>query len=242
MTRPTPIRWTRRLRLMAAVPAAALLMTACAGDGGDDDVAADTVTDAEVGTDELAEQLGGLEVTVTGNVSEIIDQAAFQIDKDGLGDESIDETAEDRDFDDDYFDDDYDIYDGYDGDYDYYDYDYYTGYDDELDEFDETGVVVVAPNGSDVALEDSVQVNGTLRAFDEASLESIYDVDFDDEVYGGYDRQYVIVADSVKSVPNTAADATASDGSTTTAPNGSTTEPAGGGDTTGSSTTSTTAG
>lgn len=215
-------------RSLAGVAAGVLLLSAC----GDEDPVDEAVDDETVGEvdatdDELAAgddlhnpQLGGLDVTVTGNVTEVIDDQAFRIDKDGLGesttepDDETDDVAVDSE--DDYFDDEYDVYDYYDYDYDYYDYGYYTDFDDEFDDFEETGVMVVTPDGSDVSVDGAVQANGTLRYFDEGTLETLYEVDFDDELYGTYNDQYVIVADSVKSVASTRDDAASgSTGSTT---------------------------
>lgn len=125
----------------------------------------DPVDEVDVADDELdSGELEGLEVTVTGNVSEVVDGQAFRIDKDGLGD------------------------------------------------------------ADDVAPDDDVAV------FDEVTLETVYDVDFDDELYGGYDSQYVIVADAVKTLPGTRDEASgggetagSADTSTTTADSTTTT-------------------
>lgn len=220
-------RSTRRWPRLAVAPLlVTLALTAC----GDDD-GLDTADVIEEPADTLlTPQLNGLEVTVTGNVSEVVDEHGFQIDKDGLGAEGS--AMEDRepgiDFEDDYFDDDYDLYDEYDYDYDYYDYDYYTGIDGEIDEFDERGVLVVTSAGTDVTVDESVQVNGTLRYFDEAELERIYDVEFDDGIYGSYDRQYVIVADGIKTLPRerpggSAGGEAGSSATTTTMANGAST-------------------
>ena len=212
----------RPIRGLAVAAAAGMLLVAC----GDDDDLAEPVVDPVDPVEDVADadldpaHLDGLDVTVTGNVSEVVDGQAFRIDKDGLGE--ADEAAPDDDvaldFDDDYFDDDYDLYDYYEYDYDYYDYDYYTGFDTEYEDFDEEGVLVLTPAGTAVAADAAVQVNGTLRQFDELTLETVYDVDFDDELYGTYDSQYVIVADSVKTLPGTRDEAsgTTGDGSAAT--------------------------
>jgi len=214
-------RSPRPLLALAALP---LLVAAC----GDDDAetAVEPVEPVEEADELVTPQLDGLEVTVTGNVTELLGDEGFQIDKDGLGDattpavdpeDGIDSGA-------DYFVGVYDLYDAYDRDYDYYDLDYYTAFDVELDEFDENAVVVITPGGSEVEAGGAVQVNGTMRYFDEVELEEVYDLDLEDDLYGSYQNQYVIVADAVRTVPaqrDTTA-ATADDTSTTT-PSDSTT-------------------
>lgn len=207
---------TRRV----AAPLLALGMTFGILSGCGDDEVAEPLETADPVEDELiSPQLSGLEVTVNGNVSELVDGNAFQVDKDGLGQEG--DTSDPVTFEDDYFDDDFDVFDYYeDDDFDFYDYDYYVADDEEFDEFDERGVLVVTPGGSEVAVGDAVQVNGTLRYFDEATLEGIYDVEFDDSLYGSYEDQYVIVADAVKTLPTSRQEAEGagggSEGSTTT--------------------------
>lgn len=227
-----------RLKLLAVPVLFGGVLVGC----GDDAEPAQPVTIDETETDDLATpQLGGLEVTVTGNVTEIIDDQSFQIDKDGLGDAG--DVSDRVGVEDDYFDDGFEIYDDYDGEYDYYDYEYYTWWDEEWDEFDERGVLVVTPAGSTVTVGDAVQVNATLRYYEQSTLETIYDVDFDDELYGSYENQYVIIADGVKSVPAQQGEGASSDSgssSTTAMADGSSTSTsstttAGGGSTTSSS-------
>lgn len=206
---PIPTRIRTLAKPLAGLAAASLLVAAC---GEDEDPVEDaTVVDPVDTEDELlTPQVDGLEVTVTGNVTELLDDEGFQIDKDGLGTAGdappADEVAVD--FEDDLFDDDYDLYDYYDYDYDYYDYDYYTAFDGELDDFDESAVVVVTPGGSEVEAGQAVQVHGTLRYYDEATLETAYDIELADDLYGSYEDMYVLVASSVKSVPADRATAT----------------------------------
>lgn len=183
----------------------ALLLSACgdpdsgaAADDGEDDNAQDTTTV----DDELTDPLVGLEVAVAGNVSEVVDDNAFRIDKDGLGEPtgaSEEEIIGDvDDYDDEYFD--RDTY--------YYDYEYGTAYDEEFGDSDvlEEGVLVVDFKQTDVQLEDGVRVNGTIRRFAETTLEDVYDVDLNNDIYDPYEDHLVIVASNVKTLKSPASD------------------------------------
>lgn len=174
-----------------------LLLSAC-GTAGPDPVA-DTGADANTTAvdEELDNSLIGLEVTTTGNVSEVVDDNAFRIDKDGLGQPTgvtRDEAIED--YDADFFDDD---------EY-FYDYEYATAYDDEFGEADvlDEGALVLDVNGTDVALDDGVRVDGTIRRFEENTLEEVYDVDLDDDLYDAYEDHLVLVASNVQPMPSSA--------------------------------------
>lgn len=173
----------------------ALLLAACgdAEDGAAPDTGEDNAEDTAVVEDELTNQLIGLEVTVAGNVSEVVDDNAFRIDKDGLG-QPTDTSGDDvvGDYDAEYFE----------GDDYYYDYEYGTAYDDEFGDAGvlEEGALVLDVSQTDVELNDGVRVNGTIRRFEETTLEDVYDVDLDDDLYDAYEDHLVLVASNVRKV------------------------------------------
>lgn len=153
----------------------------------DEGVDADAVIDEDTATDGLV----GLEVTAVGNVSEVLSDEAMRLDRDGLGEEGDgdgDGSAE--------LGGPYDYYD-----YDYYDYDYLVEYDEEFGDDDaaQDGVLVVSATGLESFDDDaSVRVSGTVRQFDQDSIESLYEIDLADDTFDEYENQLVIVADTVE--------------------------------------------
>lgn len=208
MTTTTRTTTRRRGARAAALPLAlalALGAAACGGEeeevpesvdvaeevGADDaeDALADDADDALPGEGAAAEAVVGLEVTFVGDVTEVLDEQGFRVDKDGV--ETEEQAEADVYGDDGYYDEFYD--------YDYTDSDYLTEYDDELGETAaaDRGVVVVAPGGTSVALSDDVRVSGTLRLLDLEGLEDAYEVELDETVYGDQEQRLVVVASSV---------------------------------------------
>lgn len=184
-------RRVRRSLATTAVLSLAMVTAAC---GGDDAVQAEasstdtTVLESGVTVDSVV----GLEVTAVGNVSELLSDEAMRIDRDGLGnDEDQGEvgTADVDDWD-------------YDYDYDYYEYDELTEYDEDFDDDDlaDEGVLVVSAAGlQDREVDEAVRVSGTLRSFDQDTIESLYEINLEDDVFDAYENSLVLVADSVQS-------------------------------------------
>lgn len=178
----------------AAIPAVAVAVLALAGCGGEEPepgTAAPGTTTFEVPEEDIeVEGMVGLEVSAVGNVSQIVDPNAFRLDKDGLGGPSDPPgNAAPGTY--------YDYYD-----YDYYDYDYLTRYDNDFGDGDivNTGLLVVDVRGTKaapVAVGDKLRVSGTIRRFEQSTIESVYGVNLVDEVYDPYEDRLVLVADSV---------------------------------------------
>lgn len=63
------------------------------------------------------------------------------------------------------------------------------------------GVLVLDVRETAVKAGAPVQVVGTVRQFDLAEAERVFDVDLDDRLYGPFHEQLVVVADSVKQLP-----------------------------------------
>ncbi len=156
-----------------------------------------TTTD-DVADDVAVESVVGLEVTAVGNVSDRLSDEAIRIDRDGLGatEDKGEVGVEDP-----------GSYD-YDYDYDYDDYDYLTEYDEDYgdDALADEGVLVVDAAGlRDVEVDEEVRVSGTLRRFDQSLLESLYEIELEDDVFDDYEDSLVIVADSVRRASSAAA-------------------------------------
>jgi len=194
-TRATTAAPRRRVAAPRALawPAAALLVlgVAACGDDSDEVDGGDAVSDegsALPGLD--ANGMLGLEVTVVGEVSEMLDNNAFRMDKDGLdpttAPDTDDEPLEEEPL-------------GADGDLDYYDTDALTSGDDELGYgTDQENVLVLVPNADlDLRSDDPVRVSGTIRALDAEAIEELYGVAIDADVYAPYENQLVIIAESV---------------------------------------------
>lgn len=193
----------RRPLAVGAMLAIGIGTVGCSADEATEDttsVVADEGVDADpvVDEDTASDGLVGLEVTAVGNVSEVLSDEAMRLDRDGLGeagDEGADATDE--------LGGPYDYYD-----YDYYDYDYLVEYDEEFEDDDaaQEGVLVVNGTGLETFDEDaSVRVSGTVREFDQDSIELLYGVDLDDDIFDEYENQMVIVADTIEPVDAPAA-------------------------------------
>lgn len=164
-------------RLLAPLLLLALLVTVTAcGDEPEEPFGAAPVDDLD---DDVSPDpsLVGLEVTTSGDVTEVVAPIAFRIDKDGIGVE-----ADVSEFDDEVF--------------------------DDLDLVDE-GVLVIDVRETEVAEGTSVEVVGTVRRFDLAEAERLFDIDLDDEIYGPFSEELVIVADEVIPNPTSSASTTA---------------------------------
>jgi hypothetical protein len=187
-------RTARRTLTTATVAALALGTAAC---GGEDATEADAspVATTEVDSGVAVDSVVGLEVTAVGNVSERLSDEAIRIDRDGLGNaEDQGEVGPDLG--------DY----GYD--YDYYEYDYLTEYDEDFDDADlaDEGVLVVSASGlQSRKVDEAVRVSGTLRSFDQDVIESLYEINLEDDVFDAYENSLVLVADSVQSASAPAA-------------------------------------
>ncbi len=173
-----------------ALPAAALLVLGVAGCGDDagDVEEVDAVADEESELPELdANGMLGLEVTVVGEVSEVLDNNAFRMDKDGLDPATAPDT------------DDEPLNDSAYEDLDHYDTDALTSGDEELGYgTDQENVLVLVPNADlELRSADPVRVSGTIRALDAEAIEELYDVAIDADVYAPYDNQLVIIAETV---------------------------------------------
>lgn len=176
--------WSRAF----AWPVAALLAVGVAACGDD----ADGAEDVDAATDEVSDATGldangmlGLEVTSAGEVTEILENNAFRMDKDGLDpgtDASAQPTSEEPD------------------DLDYYDTDGLTAGDQELGYGTEQEDVLVLVPGADLDLRsgDPVVVSGTVRSLDAEGIEEVYDVAIDEDVYAPYENQLVIIAQTVR--------------------------------------------
>lgn len=193
----------RRPLAVGAMLAIGIGTVGCSADEATEDttsVVADEGVDADpvVDEDTASDGLVGLEVTAVGNVSEVLSDEAMRLDRDGLG-EAGDEGADAADE----LGGPYDYYD-----YDYYDYDYLVEYDEEFEDEDaaQEGVLVVNGTGLETFDEDaSVRVSGTVREFDQDSIELLYGVDLDDDIFDEYENQMVIVADTIEPVDAPAA-------------------------------------
>lgn len=165
------------------------------GDQSGTDEAGVTTTD-DVVDDVAVESLVGLEVTAVGNVSDRLSDEAIRIDRDGLGsNEDQGEVGTENPWD-------------YSYDYDYYDYDYLTEYDEDYgdDDLADEGVLVVDAGGlEDFEVDEEVRVSGTVRRFDQLLLESLYELELEDDVFDDYEDSLVIVADSVRPASSAAA-------------------------------------
>lgn len=184
--------------LRAPVAAAVLLAlglsaSACGSDtaveAGAEPSAQESASSTEPTLEVATDSIVGLEVTAVGNVSELVDENAFRLDRDGLGSAS-DKVEDEPEYDYGYYD------------YDYYDYGELTLYDEEFEDEDavDEGVLVLNVGKSTLALEDKVRVSGTIRRFDQAMIEQIYDVDLLDETWVDYEDRLVLVAHSVNEV------------------------------------------
>lgn len=195
------MRRTLRLTVTTtAVLALGLGTASCGEDVTDTDDsatgdAAVTTTD-DVADDVAVESVVGLEVTAVGNVSDRLSDEAIRIDRDGLGAlEDKGEVGVENSWD-------------YEYDYNYYDYDYLTEYDEDYgdDDLADEGVLVVDAGGlRDYEVDEEVRVSGTVRRFDQSLLESLYEVELEDDVFDDYEDSLVIVADSVRPVSSGAA-------------------------------------
>ncbi len=149
------------------------------------------VDDIDVAVDSMV----GLEVSAVGNVSDVLSAEAMRIDRDGLG------NVEDRGEVGSALESDYDY------DYDYYDYDDLTEYDADFGDDDVTddGVLVVDAAGlQSFDVDQPVRVSGTVRRFDQDIIESLYEVNLEDDVFDSYEDSLVIVADSVQAASSAA--------------------------------------
>lgn len=169
-------------RLASALLPAVLFITlgGCADDI-DEPVGAPLVDDVD---DDLGPDpsLVGLEITASGNVTEVAAPIAFRMDKDGAGAEGEADADDLAEFDDEDF-----------GDV----------------EFVADGVLVIDVRETDVTEGATVEVTGTVRRFELAEAERLFDIELDEGVYGAFEQELVIVADRVVVAPSTG-------GSTTT--------------------------
>jgi hypothetical protein len=172
------------------------LGTAACGDDDATEAEASPAATTEVDSDVAVDSVVGLEVTAVGNISEVLSDEAMRIDRDGLGNAEDQGEIGPRDADDW----------GYDYDYDYYDYDDLTEYDEDFgdDDVADEGVLVVDAAGlQDRKVDEAVRVSGTIRRFDQDTIESLYEINLEDDLFDSYEDSLVLVADSVK--PATAA-------------------------------------
>jgi len=169
-------------------PAAALLAVGLAACGDD----AEGTEEVDGAGEEVSDPTGldangmlGLEVTAVGEVTEMLDNNAFRMDKDGLDPDSDASAAGDPEPS---------------GDTDYYDTDALTAGDDELSYgTEQEGVLVLVPE-ADLELRsgDPVRVSGTVRSLDAEGIEEVYGVAIDADVFAPYENQLVIIAQTVR--------------------------------------------
>lgn len=181
----------RRSLATAAVLALTLGTAACGEeDFGSEDV--DTTYDnVDVSQEVAVDSIVGLEVSAVGNVSDILSSEAVRLDRDGLGDVE-DQGEVGREY----------VYD-----YDYYDSDFLTEYDDDFGDADvvDEGVLVVGPEDvlSQRDVDEAVRVSGTVRRYDQDTLESVYELDLTGDEFDDVGDMLVIVADSVSPADET---------------------------------------
>lgn len=176
--------------LRRSVAAAAVLAISAGTAGCSEDVtntAADRAALAdpfEREEDVAVDGLVGLEVTIVGNVDEVLSDEALRVGRDGLG--SSEDTQQEGA--------------GLDYDYDYYDNEDLVEYDEEFEDDDavDVGVLVVDGTGLPSVEEgEAVRVSGTVRRLDPDRIEALYDIDLADEVLGDDEGAPVIVADTI---------------------------------------------
>lgn len=187
--RPT-VGATRRGHLIAPLALAVTLLAAgCADDGEDDDLGA---TRAQLGAGPDASGLLGLEVTAVGEVTEVVDNNAFRMDKDGIEpgvpeDLTRPSPGEDPAY----------------TDLGELDEEAYTRGDEEfaLGTDQEQTLVLVPGADLDLSAGDRVQVRGTVRSLDAEAIEQVYEVEIDTDAYAPYLNQLVVVAETVSALP-----------------------------------------
>lgn len=159
----------------ALLPVALFITVSGCADDLDEPVGAPLVDDLD---DDLGPDpsLVGLEITASGNVTEVVAPIAFRIDKDGLGAEGESDVDDLAEFDDEDF-----------GDV----------------EFVNDGVLVIDVRESDVAEGATVEVTGTVRRFELAEAERLFDIALDEGIYGAFEQELIIVADRVVGAPST---------------------------------------
>lgn len=170
-----------------AVSAAVLLAlgAAACGDDGEVDAVADGGAEEAEGLPGLdANGMLGLEVTAVGEVTEVLENNAFRMDKDGLDPASAEGADPGTDG----------------GDLDPYDTEAFTEGDEAFRYGTEQEDVLVLVPGADLDLRagDPVRVSGTIRSLDAESIEEVYDVAIDEDVYAPYEDQLLIVAETVQ--------------------------------------------
>ncbi len=184
-------RSTARQGWAATAAAAAVALTAvgCAEDAGQDESLG--ATRAQLGAGPDPNGMLGLEVTSIGEVTEVLDNNAFRMDKDGVEPGVPDDLTPPSP-----------------GaapaytDLDQLDKDaFFTGDDDLGYGTDQEQVLVLVP-GADLDLRagDPVRVVGTIRSLDAEGIEEVYDVEIDTDAYAPYLDQLVVVAESVSAV------------------------------------------
>lgn len=174
---------------MAAGAAVALTVAGCADDAQDGDLGA---TRAQLSAGPDPNGMLGLEVTSIGEVTEVLDNNAFRMDKNGIEpgvpeDLTPPSPGESPAY----------------TDLDQLDRDAFVRGDDELGYgTDQEQALVIVPNADlDLSAGDPVQITGTVRSLDAEAIEEVYDVEIDTDAYAPYLNQLVIIAETVSAVP-----------------------------------------
>lgn len=186
--RPTA-RAARRRYLAASVAFAGALLAAGCGDDGDDDLDASA---AQLGAGPDASGLLGLEVTAVGEVTEVVANNAFRMDKNGLQPGVPDDLTPPSPGESPAYTDLGELHE-----------ETFTRGDEEFALGAEQEQALVLVPGADLDLQagDRVQVSGTVRSLDAEAIEQVYEVEIDTDAYAPYLNQLVVVAETVSGVP-----------------------------------------
>lgn len=164
--------------------AVALTTAACAGE---DDNSLEA-TRAQLGAGPDPNGILGLEVTSVGEITEVLDNNAFRMDKDGITPGVPEDlTSPSPGASPAYTD------------LDQLDPDAFVAGDEDLNYGTDQEMVFVVVPGADLDLTagDPVRITGTIRSLDAEAIEEVYDVEIDTDTYAPYLNQLVVVAESV---------------------------------------------